>query len=342
MQKHKLWLILLALILGISALVFWLAPSESDAKQINIKQNTVITDPSAPSAPSPSMLREDPFGSQSQRDTVINCQLSLNNSQGLIVNEQTRNCFEYFITQYGEKNLNQIKQDFEAYIRHSYAEPGLSQILDLWKRYLEYRTRLGHLKAPNLKPEDPQYYESLLAEIKQLRQQLFSSYEIEGLFGTEDIYNEYTLKRMAVMGDNGLSEVQKAQKLKALFDQLPTDWKENLEQIHKLEDLRKLTADIKHRGGSAEEIYQMRMNLVGAEATQRLENLDHERADWKNKVENYLTGRNRIIQSSMSDEAKQKAIQQLRNQHFNKKEEQLRLSTFETVYDKGEKLPFAD
>ncbi len=62
--------------------------------------------------------------------------------------------------------------------------------------------------------------------MKNLRKQLFSDYEIEGLFGTEDTYHEYTLNRMTVLADKSLTEAQKAQKLKDLFNQLPEDWKE--------------------------------------------------------------------------------------------------------------------
>ncbi len=57
--------------------------------------------------------------------------MQLDASNRLVVNEQTRNCFEYFITQFGEKNLQQIQQDFKAYIRQNHKEPALSQILDL-------------------------------------------------------------------------------------------------------------------------------------------------------------------------------------------------------------------
>ena len=53
------------------------------------------------------------FVSNSQQDTEVNCQLVLDQNNRLVVNEQTRNCFEYFITQYGG---DQIKQDFKAYI----------------------------------------------------------------------------------------------------------------------------------------------------------------------------------------------------------------------------------
>ena len=178
--------------------------------------------------------------------------------------------------------------------------------------------------------------------MKNLRKQLFSNYEIEGLFGIEDTYHEYTLNRMTVLADKSLTEAQKAQKLKDLFNQLPEDWKANLEQLNKLEDLRKLTADIKARGGSAQDIHQMRMNLVGPEATQRLEALDEQRNDWKVKVNQYLDERDSIMKSGMSDEAKQQAVQKLRTQHFNKPQQQLRVGTFETIHDQGGKLPYGD
>ena len=84
------------------------------------------------------------------------------------------------------------------------------------------------------------------------------------------------------------------------------------------------------------------MNLVGPEATQRLETLDTQRADWKNTVNSYLSERDSILKSGLSDDAKQKAVQQLRAQHFSSKEEQLRVNTFETAHDQGDKLPYSE
>ena len=342
MQKYKIWIILALLVLCIITLILWLSPKENTLAETGTKipfteskteQSTFLTNGPANAS----------FLSASQQDTEINCQMQLDASNRLMVNEQTRNCFEYFITQFGEKNLQQIQQDFKAYIRQNYKEPALSQILDLWDRYIQYRQGLGQLSAPTgMNQEDPAYYRSIYTSTQNLRKQFFSQYEIEGLFGTEDTYHEYTLDRMSVLADKSLSEAEKAQKLKALFQQLPQDWQENLEQLNKLEDLRKLTADIKARGGSSNEIRQMRLNLVGSEATQRLEQLDVQRSDWKNRVTGYLDERNQITQSGLSDPAKQQAIAQLRSKHFNTPQEQLRAETFEQVHDQGGKLPFAD
>lgn len=88
----------------------------------------------------------------------MNCQLGLDKANHLIVNEQTRNCFEYFITEYGEKDLKQIKHDFKAYILLNYKEPVLGQIIDLWNRYMDYREKLGDLHGHDIRTGLPPFH----------------------------------------------------------------------------------------------------------------------------------------------------------------------------------------
>ncbi|WP_104511330.1 lipase secretion chaperone [Acinetobacter indicus] len=343
MQKHKLWLWLGLITVAVVGIIYWLiphSPPSSGHAQAATARTSATSSLAVSSLNSPRTTL--PFLSPSQQDTEINCQLQLDSGNRLMVNEQTRNCFEYFITQYGEKSLEQIRQDFQRYIAQIHQEPALGQILDLWQRYLDYRERLGELQPPQLDPDSPQYYRSIFNSMKNLRQQFFSAYEIEGLFGVEDVYHDYTLERLSVMDNKQLSEAEKAQKLKALFEQLPEDWQANLEQLNKLEDLRALTAEIKARGGSSAELRQMRLNLVGPEATQRLEQLDVERSHWKTRVTQYLNQRDQILSAGLNDAAKQQAVAELRQQYFNNPQEQLRLDTFESVHDQGGKLPFAE
>lgn len=341
MQKHKIWIILALIILCLISLILWLSPA---AQKNESAAASALVPHSANSEPQAAALTaSNSFPSSSQQDTEINCQMQLDSSQRLIVNEQSRNCFEYFITQFGEKKLAQIQTDFKQYIQQKYQEPARSQILELWDRYLQYRQALGEVVAPSgISQEDPAYYRGIYNSTQNLRKKFFSNYEIEGLFGAEDTYHEYTLDRMAVLADKSLNETEKAKKLKALFEQLPTDWQENLEQLNKLDDLRKLTADIKTRGGSPEEIKQMRLNLVGPEATQRLEKLDDTRSNWKATVNQYLAQRDSIVKSGMSDTAKQQAIAALCQKQFNNPQDRLRIDTFEQIHDQGGTLPFAE
>ena len=189
-KHHKLWIILLVIIVCLAVLLFWLAPSQSTAEQTETVQNTEVQNHLLTSSIPAPTDQNRAFVSPSQQDTEVNCQLRLDNANRLIVNEQTRNCFEYFITQYGEKDLKQIKHDFKTYIQQNYKQPAPGQIIDLWSRYINYREKLGDSQPPNIDKEDPQYYQSIFTNMKNLRKQLFSNYEIEGLFGTEDTYHE--------------------------------------------------------------------------------------------------------------------------------------------------------
>ena len=339
MQKKVLWCVLGFFILSLIACVYWLSPdSKNTSTQLN--QDEAKTLASTPQTSLNSTLNADAYHSKSQQDTEVNCQLKIDSSHHLVVNSQTRDCFEYFITQYGENDLEQIKNHFGKFIQGQYLEPARSQIIDLWGRYLKYREQLAQIQIPPSKQQDKNYFQKIFNSIQDLRKRFFSVTEIEGLFSTEDIYQNYTLDRMQILEDSSLSEIEKAQKLKERFEQLPEDWQQNLQELSKLDDLHTLTKQIRARHGSAEELRQMRTALVGAEATQRLETLDTQRSAWQQRVTSYLSGRDEIIKSNMSDSAKNQAIQQLRQQQFNSSQEQLRLRTFETVHDQGGELPF--
>lgn len=338
MQKKVLWCVLVFFILSLIACVYWLSP-DSKNTSAQVSENTAQNLASAPSTDH-SSLNEDAYHSKSQQDTEVNCQLKIDSSQHLVVNSQTRDCFEYFITQYGENDLEQIKNHFGKFIQGQYLEPARSQIMDLWARYLKYREQLAQIQTPSAKQQDKNYFQKIFDSIQDIRKRFFSTSEIEGLFSSEDVYQNYTLDRMQILEDSSLSEIEKARKLKERFEELPEDWQQNLQELSKLDDLHTLTKQIKARKGSAEELRQMRTALVGVEATQRLETLDTERNAWQQKVTSYLDGRDEIIKSNMSDSAKNQAIQELRQQQFNSSQEQLRLRTFETVHDQGGELPF--
>lgn len=281
------------------------------------------------------------FQSPSQTDTETNCQLQFNASQNLIINEQTRNCFEYFLSQYGERNITEIRKNFQLYLEHHFQSAQQQQILALWSRYIDYREALSQLQIPETAEESYRYFQATFVAIQDLKQRFFSAIEIEGLFGTEDEYQQYTLDRMQILENNSLDTSTKAKLLQERFEQLPQDWQENIKDLSRLEDLRALTAQIKARNGSPQELRDMRLHLVGEAATQRLEQLDQQRSVWKQQVQSYLEERKTIIDSNMSAFAKTQAIQQLKQQQFKSTQEQQRLQTFETIYDQGGTLPFS-
>ena len=94
-------LVIITLLIIILAIVYWLKPKyETRPDSANplqpLQQQTGQALPSQLSA-----SEAISFASKSQQDTQINCQIQTDASNHLIVNEQTKDCFEYFITQYG-------------------------------------------------------------------------------------------------------------------------------------------------------------------------------------------------------------------------------------------------
>lgn len=339
--------ILLCSLLIISAfmlsLLYWLAPNNQQQPLNSTDQSISNIDPSNNSKNLNSVNKLDAhFNSSSQIDTEIDCKLEFNASQHLIVNEQTRNCFEYFISQHGERNIDEIRQNFQLYIAKVFQTSQQQQILALWSRYLDYRQALSKLQGQQPAQESYQYFQAIFDSMHDLKQRFFSNPEIEGLFGTEDVYQQYTLDRMRILENSTLNAAAKAKQLQQRFEQLPQDWQDNLKDLSKLDDLHALTAQIKARHGSTQELRDMRVSLVGEAATQRLEQLDQQRSDWKQRVQSYLDERKTIVDSNMSASAKDQAIQKIKSQQFQSTQEQQRLQTFETVYDQGGNLPFSN
>ena len=280
------------------------------------------------------------FSFYNQGDLHIHCEFKIDQKNQLLVNEQTKNCFEYVITQDHSSNISQIKSNFKRYITENYTEPAISQILSLWNRYYQYRIRLGSLHlSENKQTIDTQYYHLVFNAIQKLRLSFFSTYEIQALFRPEEnMYHFYILHRMDILTNKKLTEKEKAQQLHQLFKSLPQKWQTRFGQPYVLQDLQELTADIQARGGNEKELNEMRLNLLGAETFQHLETLDQHQNLWGNRVNRYLKERERILHSNMEKAVKNIVIQHLREQYFKIPAEKTRITAFEYKYDQSHKL----
>lgn len=106
-QKRALIIIAVLIFIALIALVYWLKPDSivsSDASNATHQPLNQLESSTAIAA----QAKTGAFASASQQDIQINCQLKIDGSNRLIVNEATKNCFEFFITQYGEKDIQQI------------------------------------------------------------------------------------------------------------------------------------------------------------------------------------------------------------------------------------------
>ncbi|MCY1437469.1 Lipase chaperone [compost metagenome] len=90
-------------------------------------------------------------------------------------------------------------------------------------------------------------------------------------------------------------------------------------------ELRAQVSALQASGAGPEQIRQLRQQLVGAEATARLENLDQQRLQWQQRLQAYLREKARIEASQgLSASDKAAAIGRLQEEGFNP-QERLRL-----------------
>lgn len=129
--------------------------------------------------------------------------------------------------------------------------------------------------------------------MKALRARIFSNEAHVAFFADEETYNQFTLERLAIRQDGKLSAEEKAAAIDRLRASLPEDQQESvLPQLQS--ELQQQTAALQAAGASPEAIRQMRQQLVGAEATTRLEQLDRQRSAWKGRLDDYFAEKSRI------------------------------------------------
>ncbi|MBN7823428.1 lipase secretion chaperone, partial [Bowmanella yangjiangensis] len=94
---------------------------------------------------------------------------------------------------------------------------------------------------------------------------------------------------------------------------------------------RQNTARLQAQGASSAQIRQMRQQLVGAEATARLETLDGQRQNWQRRLEAYLAAKTQIeANPGLSSADKRAAIDALATERFDERE-RLRLEAAEQL-----------
>nr|WP_298164244.1 lipase secretion chaperone [uncultured Pseudomonas sp.] len=248
----------------------------------------------------------------------------------LIASEDIRRIFDYFLAAVGEEPLRNSVERLQGYIASQLQEPARRQALGLLEQYLAYKRELVLLERDLPQIADLQAMRQREAAVQALRARIFSAEAQQAFFAREQAYNQFTLERLAILQDSGLDDAAKAAAVDQLRNGLPPEMHDSvLPQLQN--DLRQQTAKLQAEGASAAQIRQLRQQLVGAEATQRLEALDRKRQTWNQRVSRYLTEKARIeANQGLSASDKASAIAQLAEADFNQ-QERLRLDAAEQL-----------
>jgi lipase chaperone LimK len=240
----------------------------------------------------------------------------------VVADAQLIELFDYYLSTVGEKSPAAVRAEIERELDRTLRPAAAAAAKRVLTRYSAYRLALAGVGADRrLAGQDAAALKRRLDALRGLRAQYFSQREIAAIFGREDAANAEALARMAIRDDRTLDAQQKQARLAALDAGLPVDVRAAREAPLKIVRVQEEAERLRAGGAGEEDVFRLRAEAFGADAAQRLADVDREEAVWKRRIEAYLVQRR-----GLNDEA---AVAALRGRMFSE-DEQRRLSAYET------------
>ena len=267
---------------------------------------------------------------RSLQGTDVDGEIIIDENKQLVVTEGLRRLFDYFLSALGEEEEAVIYARVESYIRSHTPEPAASQAVTIFDQYVAYlkaiptiENRYGNLQLQATKTGDLDL--NMVAQQKQdvakLRQQHFDKETIKAFFGSEDEYDDYSLAMVKINQDKQLSDAQKEAARQDYISRMPDNAiKTNIAQQANLNELITRTEQMQAKGATAEELYNMRRELVGAPAAARLAQVDQQDADFDQRFKQYQTQKQQLLSQNADKVQAQTQINQIEQQLFNETE----------------------
>lgn len=271
----------------------------------------------------PASLGPEPFAASLQ-GTDIDGALKADRHGRLIVNLETRDFFDYFLNTVGEVSPEQALEQIRALATSSLPPEAAADAMDLLDQYLLYKQQALTVQATPLDPSrqsDPDYrlqmLEGAFADLKQLRQGVFSPEVHEAFFGLEEAYGEYTLASLAVAARTDLSPEAKNALVAWHRDQLPEQLR-NTERhlLASTEQNRRRMATIDSADSPENAGQKLIEQGMSPEAAADVTDYMRERDSFDARYEHYQAALDQLDQSGLSDQDREAQQAQLLRQHF--------------------------
>jgi len=273
--------------------------------------------------------------------TLLGAQLETSEDGHLILSDDIKYIFDYFLSTINEEDLDTILLRIDEYLNHYLEEPALNESRTILAHYVELKTSLFELEQEmgaeltNLAKEQlvGGQYLNLLRDRLNLRNALRAEHldpEVNEIFyQEEETYDEYTYSRLLISADRSLSPEERNLQITELQQQLPEDVQQSMRTSQIIDELKVETKKILADGGNQQQIHELRKEMFGEEAAIRFDALDNKRAQWKSRMDTYLVERKKILNTKgLPKEALQRQVNTLREDHFDASE-QMKARVFE-------------
>ncbi|WP_437737703.1 lipase secretion chaperone [Sorangium sp. So ce1335] len=263
------------------ALSVWPAPTRVQ------RAVSVSPAPAAPPRPAPPSLR----GADVDGAVIVD------ERGDLVVGPEILALFDHFLTATGEEPAAVIRARIIAAIRERADGPAADQAVALLDRYLGYREAAS---AALVGPEaDPA---ARLAALREVRRAHFGEPDATQLFGDEEREGEAAIEQSRVLADATLSPDERDARIAEVEAALPDDIREAREAAVRPLAQQAEEQALRDAGASDEDLHAYRVATVGAEAADRLAELDRQRAAWQQRIDAFA-GARAALEATVADPA---------------------------------------
>ncbi len=242
----------------------------------------------------------------------------------LVVDRDLRRLFDYFLTLAGELDAAGIRMLVAEDLATQLPAAVVNVALDQFDRYVDYLRRAAQL------PEGGDLV-TRLARLAELRRAVFGEATAKAYFGEEEEHAERTVARLAIADDKTLTAEQRAAALADLDARMPESQRAAIDAANSASIAAAQTEHLDQSHADAATRDAERTAMWGAEAAQRLAELDRQRAEWDRRIADYQAARERLPVKGKSDAERELAIAQLREQRFADPTERQRVEALEAV-----------
>jgi lipase chaperone LimK len=154
---------------------------------------------------------------------------------------------------------------------------------------VDYRVALSALQRPD--PTDPDALRQTLNARRKIRERHFSPDEYTALFGQEEELDRFTIARLEIARDTGLTPQQKQAALREAEQQLSDAHRAARADTVLHQTVAAQTAAFDAAGVDPQRRYELRRVAYGEAAAQELAQLDREEQEWQARLARYAAAK---------------------------------------------------
>lgn len=271
---------------------------------------------------------------RSLEGTEIDGNILMNGEGDLLLTQQVRDAFDYFLNTVGEVEADAAIAELKAYMAARLSPQASAQAVELLEDYLSYKAAAIELLQQPLLPVEQQTREYQVATLKEslnqlteLRQQYFSSNATDAFFGAEQSYAEFTLASLEVTMNDQLTENEKAYQINELRRQLPEAMAEREQKTSKQVAIAQQTQHLMSQTNRDALEHHLRTHYSDEVAAQTLVDFD-EHQQFNQQYQDYQAS---LAQQELSVDSE--ASKALREQYFTG-HQKLLAETYDAIHKK--------